>query len=413
MAVVIVCPTCGQKMKVPDESALGRKVQCPGCSTRFVSAATDDVYPVAPVVAAKKASPERTAAERQMPRDSAREKPAASEKKKPRPGASSEASTRPAKPAKSKSPSRDEDVLEVVEVVEVEDEWAGLAPAAPRRGKPEKPNAAPAVLGKKKKASTEKRGEPAATEMSVNRHRLLMIGTGLAGGLFAMTLWAVIIHWRGIGAGYLAVLVGLCVGFGVRVGASRWDYGWAPAITATVMTVMAILGGKAVAHRVLNVNAVAAERARNTAAYVALLEHENYQIQRFADAIIEDRLKKGLPIHSNEGREMSEDDSDAEDSEDVLDLADAFTLTPEKLAEAYPPAIWNEAATSWKELPDDERATRKKEAEDKIAQAKEGTIADERYQTSADHEPIFDILDIFWLICAVSAAFRLATGMSD
>ncbi|MCC7425207.1 MAG: hypothetical protein IT428_33470 [Planctomycetaceae bacterium] len=400
MSVVIECPSCGQKMKLPSESALGKKVQCPGCAERFVAAANLD-YPVAPVVpkANPKADSDRPARPLPKPAPSdARSRPAAKTKVEAAPGAR-ESSSR-SKPSRKRP--KDDEVLDVVEIVEEEDEWAGLAPAAPKKPKSSRLGEAPAVVGRKKRASeSERRAQPGEGEMSIGQHRLLMIGTGLIGGLIAMAVWAAIIHWRGIGAGYLAVLVGLFVGGGVRLGASKLDYGWAPAITASVMTFMAIIGGKAVAYRVLNASAAAREQQARTTAYVALLEHENYHIQRIAERIIDTREKLDPEFDRFEGMDYDED------------LDEISDLPPEKIPKQYPPAIWKEATEKWAELSEEEKKKQRDEADDKVARAKAGQIDDEKFQTQQGKEPLFDILDIFWLLLSISAAFRLATGQNE
>jgi hypothetical protein len=407
MSVKIACPSCGQKMKLPDESALGKKVQCPGCSDRFVAAAANPDYPVAPVVPKDKPKSEGSRSSRPASSSPEPARPAAKAKLTGRGTADSASPARESGSARSKparkSP-KDEEVLDVVEIIEEEDEWSGLAPAAPKKPKSSRLAEAPAVVGKKKrKSDSERKAVPGDGEMSIGQHQLLMVGTGLAGGLIAMAVWAAIIHWRGFGAGYLAVLVGLFVGGGVRLGASKLDFGWAPAITAVVMTFMAIIGGKAVAYRVLNASEAAREQQKKTTAYVALLEHDNYHIKKIAERTVETREKLDPEFDRYEGL----DDDLYEDLEDI----DA--LPPEKIPKLYPPAIWKEATEKWTALPDDEKAKQRQDAGEKLTRAKSGDIDDVNYQTQRGHEPLFDVLDIFWLICAVSAAFRLATGMND
>src|SRR5207344_649248 len=82
-------------------------------------------------------------------------------------------------------------------------------------------------------------------------HKLMMIGSGAVGGLIATGIWGGVIALTGWESGYIAILVGTCVGVGVRVGASRWDYGWGPAITAAVIAVAALVVGKVMAVTIL------------------------------------------------------------------------------------------------------------------------------------------------------------------
>lgn len=406
MSVLIACPSCGQKMKLPSEASLGKKIQCPGCAQRFIAGVADADVPVAPVISkdkpkAESPRPARLAAS--APESSKPVgKPKADVKAKAAPSAR-ESSSNSSK--SSRKPPKDEEVLDVVEIIEEEDEWAGLAPAAPKKPKSGRLGEAPAVVGKKKKKpDSERRVQAGEGEMSIGQHRLLMVGTGLVGGLIAMAVWAAIIHWRGIGAGYLAILVGLFVGGGVRLGASKIDYGWAPAITAAAMTFMAIIGGKVVAYRVLNAAENAREQQKLTTAYVALLEHDNSHIQRIADHLIETRQKIDRNFDRWEGMEEIEEDEEFDD---------VTTLAPEKIPKLYPPAIWKEATEKWTALPEDEKTKQRQEAGDKANRAKSGDIADETYRTDQSKAPIFDILDIFWLILSISAAFRLATGQND
>lgn len=413
MSVFILCPQCAQKLKLPDGTVLGKKVVCPSCHEAFVSqeASTAELL----------AATERKRVESQLPAAAAEADSARSHAKKgPSPSAEPKRAAVPAtkKPVEKKPPEEkrttrlsaketqklkakpavEEEVFEV-EVVE-DDEWADLAPA-PLKSRKSKLPAAPAVLGKKKKDRPERGSEREGGEMSLSQHRLLMVGTGLIGAVVATGLWAAVIHWRGLGSGWLAMLVGLCVGVGVRAGASKHDFGWAPALTASGLTFVAIIGGKFIASQIL-MSRMAGEIRERQAMYVTLLEHDNYQIEQVADELIAEKRKTDP---------MFESYPDEEDEDEEYDPK--RDLQPERLPKHYKAALWKEAAEKWQEMPDDEKAKRKQAAEAKIAAAKQGKIDDPRHDLGIYRPAVIDILDIIWLLVSVTAAFRLATGQVD
>lgn len=113
-------------------------------------------------------------------------------------------------------------------------------------------SAPPAVIGqkrKKKKKAPEKQSKIDSLrdedgDLPMALHWMMMVGTGLVGGAIASAIWAAIIYYTEAEVGFVAILVGVLAGTGVRVGASRWDYGWGPALTAVGVAAFSILVGK-------------------------------------------------------------------------------------------------------------------------------------------------------------------------
>ncbi len=207
--LVARCPHCSGKLSLKDESYLGRKVRCPRCEEPFVikgdaSSASGGARP--PV--AKKRQPKKT---------------------RPRPA-----------PAASGA----DDWLDGVDSFDDDASFDDAPRSAP-----------PAVIGQKRK----KKKRPPQNQSKIDSlrdedgdlplalHWMMMVGTGLVGGAIGSVIWGVIIYYTEYEVGYVAILVGVLAGTGVRVGASEWDYGWGPALTAVGVAIFSIIVGKTLA----------------------------------------------------------------------------------------------------------------------------------------------------------------------
>jgi hypothetical protein len=215
------CPNCAAKLKLDKPELIGKKVRCPGCKEPFTVPKPK-----------RKTSPAQTAEQ------SPKTRPA--KKKRPQPVASAKT---------------DDDWLDDISDEEF-NSGAALAGGPP-----------PAVHGvaqtrtrPKSSAKRKKKEEPVSRfrdedgELSLEVHRVLMVFTGLVGGLIGAGIWAGVIYATEYEVGYIAILVGGLAGGGVRVGASRWDYGWFPAVTATIVAVVSIVAGKLIGIRALGLN---------------------------------------------------------------------------------------------------------------------------------------------------------------
>jgi len=70
------------------------------------------------------------------------------------------------------------------------------------------------------------------------------IVAGGIGGLIGAAIWAGISYATNYEVGWIAWGVGFLVGVGVRVSAGENEEGFAPGLTAAVVAIVAVLGGK-------------------------------------------------------------------------------------------------------------------------------------------------------------------------
>lgn len=195
MAISAQCPHCFAKLKLKNPDLVGKKVRCPSCEEPFrVEAPADSPELVA--ATGKRAQPKETAAE---------------------------------------------------------DDWLGDLNSYRDVPAESSVTAPPPIVGRKKKkvpadseAKPRRRRDDEDEGLSLTAHRILMMVTGVVGGLIGVAIWGGIIYGTGYEVGYVAILVGFLAGTGVRLGASNWDYGWWPAVTAVVIAATTIIAGKLV-----------------------------------------------------------------------------------------------------------------------------------------------------------------------
>jgi predicted Zn finger-like uncharacterized protein len=345
------CPHCQAKLKLENSGLAGKKVKCPRCARPFM-----------------------------LP---------------------------PANP--------DADVLDIEEAREVspvagEEDWlaalSSLDPPAPSGSNRAAPQAPPVVGKRKKKSSGDKhrsgsRFRDEDGEFPLWMHRVLMIGSGVLGGIIGTAIWAFVIYQFDLPSSYIAIFVGAFVGIGVRLGASKWDYGWGPAVTASVIAFLAIIAGKIVGMNLL-LTAVQRETAEFAAAYVQLMRHENFLISQMADEILAEEFGNGVEIDEASLAIMEEFDDEDVDPE--------AWLQPEQLPQRYPPKVWEDAKKRWDQLPADEKQNRRAAVHAAIAQGEgEAAVAEMDFNRPALLHP----LDLLFAILAIIAAFRIAAGWTD
>jgi predicted Zn finger-like uncharacterized protein len=320
-----------------------------------------------------------------------------------------------AKPFTLQPSDQDADVLDIEEAGEVaaeagEEDWLAAldaldahAPSGPKRAAPQ----APAVVGKRRKKSsggkrqTRSRFRDEDGEMPLWLHRVLMTGTGVLGGLLGTALWAFLIYKTEFPSRYVAIFVGAFVGGGVRLGASKWDFGWGPAITASVIAFVAIIAGKIVGMNLL-LAAVQRESAEFAAAYVQLMQHDNFLVSQMADEALAANYDGEFEFDEAGVDWMADADEDEFDPETWCD--------PEQLPRQYPQAVWDDAKKRWDQLPEDEKQNRRAAVDAAIAQGEgDAAIAEMDF----DRPAILHPLDLLFAVFAIIAAFRIAAGWTD
>ncbi|MCA9056283.1 MAG: hypothetical protein KDA75_20780 [Planctomycetaceae bacterium] len=340
------CPHCETRIRIKNRDLIGKKAKCPSCGEVFrIEVDGGDAAAIA-----------------------------------------GKAAVRPKKPAAPK-PSADE-----FDEFAGLDDFDGLESSAPPvvRGKSSKPAAEEQPVLKKAKKVKRRTEDDDRFPLAV--HRLLMIGTGILGGLLGATVWGIVIRITEHEVGYIAIFVGFLVGLGVRLGASKWDYGWLPALTACGIAVVAIMVGKLIGAHLL----MAKFRAdfREMAQEIQLqIDPEDLDdeamIETFAHDIITQREEAG--------EEVVWPDDIGED---------------QPLGANYPEGVWAQATEQWNKLsPEEQETVRQQE----IAEVED--VFDETFdEIGADDIPISELLspiDVLWFIFAVSTAFRVAAGWED
>ena len=198
------CPHCEKRIRIKNSEMIGKKAKCPGCGEVFriqVEVAPDS--------------------------DGTRE--------------AGQRRPRPKRPSKSKPKPPADEFDEFAGLDDLDDLEAAAPPVV--RKKKSRQTFEPAFKTEKpnKKAKQERSED---NELSLAAHRLIMVGTGVIGGLIGAAIWGAIIGITEYEVGYVAILVGFLAGLGVRVGASDWDYGWWPAVTACCIAVLSVIAGK-------------------------------------------------------------------------------------------------------------------------------------------------------------------------
>lgn len=358
--LVTQCPNCWKKLKLKSEMQIGRKVPCPKCSEKFIVNLIGQAGISKPTTGAG------------QHRDSTSDPPSSN---------SSDGE---------EIYSGDEYSYEYSDDdygYEYEDEYSETEAAEPEE------EYQPAHRRPKKKRKKSKSGgrEPsrwmdADGELSLGTHRLLMVGTGMLGGMLGTAVWYGVIAWSGYEVGYVAILVGFLVGSGVRLGASKWDFGWGPALTAAAIALASIGGGKVLAYQAL----VAGFQEDIREAFIPAVNEESI-ISRFAGEIEEEMEARGEVVPERD--DIAEDLSDDDEGIDFERL--------------YSPIVWAKAEERWRALSEAEQKQELKQLEEVF-----GSLASE-FQAGTSRVAIFGPLDLLWVFFAVSGAFKIAAGMED
>jgi hypothetical protein len=202
------------------------------------------------------------------------------------------------------------------------------------------------------------------------------IAAGSVGGLVGAAVWAGITYATNYEVGYVAWGIGFLVGFCVRFAAGESEEGFAPGVTAAVIALAAVLGGKYAAVHLL-VSGSTAEFASEAT--------DQQMVVASADELIREKEAKGEKVIFPSGKTL-------EDAESKAD---------------YPPSIWNAAEKQWNALGSDEQTRRKTEATQQRAammNSLQGAIRREAFAAS------FGIFDALWFFLAAGTAYRLGHG---
>lgn len=414
------CPHCKTRMQLQRPDLAGKKAKCPSCQEVFV---------IKLLAGAE--------TEKAVPASQARPKSSAT-KPQPQKAPAAKAAAKPAAPKSAKAAVAKDDMdfpLEEVEILEAEeivdepqseDDWLNaldtLEPKGPSTGKATNA-AAPVVRGrvKKPKESGKRRKRQwrdADGDLPLWLSRLLMIGTGFVAGAFGVIIWAALIARTGGASGYIAMFVGGLVGGGVRLGAAKYDFGWFPAITAAVIALIAIIGGKVYGVHTLR-KEFAAEVFKGQQQYVAMLKHKNYPISLVAEEMMQEELEAAPPVDGDVAVEFE----DAEFLEEMDDFDGEYAYDADKFPKLYG-KHWAPAKARWESMPAEERAEIEKEIASQIeyySEPQEVELAVNQHRisrrgrsftfTEGSRTQVLSVFDFLFAGVALIVAFRIAAGI--
>lgn len=380
MPISTKCPHCGLELKLKNPDLAGKKVQCPTCQEAFRVAPLDTPPAAKPGAPSKKPSVKKTP--------------------------SKAPTTKAAKGGGGGGGGADDDWMTAIDSLARADEATGSGPSK-----------SPPVVGKKMKKSSsagkkrqQSRWRDVDGDLYLWVQYVWMITLGSLFGFLGMGIWAGLTHMtHGIPLHWVAVFVGVFIGTGVRLGASKWDFGWGPALTATVITFFAIVVGKVVAINALY-DEVEKEKAESIAVtrehFAPFARHENYEISKVAGEISVEWMEAGREIHQPEM--ASSDDLLDEDPDAKFDLKDQYD--PEKLPQQYPAELWAAASERWQALPEEEKERRRAATEEQV---KLNELGMDRVGSGPRGRQVFGIFDVICLVLGLVAAFRIAAGFAS
>jgi hypothetical protein len=199
---------------------------------------------------------------------------------------------------------------------------------------------------------------------------------GSIGGLVGAAIWAGISYALNAEIGWIAWGIGFVVGFCVRVVAGENEEGFAPGVTAAVVAIVAVLGGKYAAYS-MQVNAIRGGQP------VLTVDADNV-IMTFADEIVHERESRGQSVVFPAGKTVDTANSQAD----------------------YPSNVWQQAAQKWQALSPAEQ-------EKKLAERREEINQWMSLVGNALIPPFsetFSLFDALWFFLAAATAFKLGHG---
>ena len=203
------------------------------------------------------------------------------------------------------------------------------------------------------------------------------VAAGSVGGLVGAAIWAAITYTTNYEIGWIAWGIGFLVGVFVRFAAGEAQEGLAPGLTAAIIAILAVLGGKYAAVHML------VSQHLGSVAEVTITEEQ--MIVSYADEIIEEREAKGQKVVLPGGKTIEMASSQAD----------------------YPPAIWRQAAAKWNKLSADDKAKQlavEQASTNALMAGMVGAVRKEAFTES------FSPFDALWFFLAAATAFKLGSG---
>lgn len=204
---------------------------------------------------------------------------------------------------------------------------------------------------------------------------LVACAGGMIGGLIGAAAWAGITYATGYEIGWIAWGVGFIVGLGVRMGAGDTLHGVAPGLLATVIAVLAILGGKYAA-----VSLIFDKHLGN----VKIAQSDEGHITSYAYEIIEERQAGGKELAWPAGKNLENAQAPAD----------------------FPPEVWQAATQKWKDL-GDAGQQRERDAQHQLTRNLVEGLKWQAFKSS------FSLMDLIFFVLAIGTAFKLGAAVDS
>ena len=201
---------------------------------------------------------------------------------------------------------------------------------------------------------------------------------GVIAGAIGAAIWAAIAVATEHEIGWIAWGIGLLVGFGVRIGAGSESEGPGYGALASILAVLAIVGGKYAAIHYSVESAVADNMLAG-----GLTDED--MIVGIADEVVLQFEEAGEPLNWPPGQDVEVADSQGD----------------------YPPNVWAEATRIYESLPAEDREAEKRGQQAAIEQnlpQLKAQFRDEAFRNS------FSPIDILFFVLAIATAFKLGSG---
>ena len=206
---------------------------------------------------------------------------------------------------------------------------------------------------------------------------------GLLGAAAGVMVWTVAGELLQMELGWMAWVVGLLAGLGVRYAAREFTDGPAPGVVAVIIALAAIPVAK---YHVAAPQMVAeAQEFWDGFAIVT----DDSMIGTVADEIVLEYQAQAKPV---------------EWPDEEMTWEDAFW------PEDYPPEVWEQAAQRWANLTTREQERRRRDHEAKVLAVLETKMQPVR---AAAFRSSFGAWDLIWFCLASITAFRVASARSD
>lgn len=202
---------------------------------------------------------------------------------------------------------------------------------------------------------------------------------GGIGGLIGAAIWAGISYATNYEIGWIAWAIGGLVGAAVRISAGESEEGFAPGLTAAVVAIASVLGGKYAAYALLVASISGSD--------LPLEVNADDMVVSFADDIAGERIARGQSVAFAGGKTIETATSQAD----------------------YPADIWQQASQKWQAIGPAEQQKQmaeRREQMQQLATLLEGSLS----SFAPPFSETFSLYDALWFFLAAATAYKLGHG---